>query len=292
MSLKLRYLLLAAGVVLLALPGAAQSSPQRHLPPSQVACANFFSPHGYRSVLRIIGARGGTEVSMFTTGDILYLNHAGRFQPGDQLRLMRVVTPGQDQEQFPGQSSVLHRMGTFFEVVGRARVLRVDQNQVALARMTFSCQPARVGDFAIAWRPNPNPTLPRVANVNWIAPVRGTSQLVAMGRDMAGNLGRGDEMYLTGGAAVGAHVGQVWTIFRRHDSPSNWQFKTESEGMTASSNHPESGVNTAALRSLPQPADVLGRAVIIRVEPRSATAVITVSRAPILVGDQAVPTGR
>ena len=292
MYCKIKYLLLVAGFALAIRPAAAQTAPSHHFATSQIACSNYFSPQRYRHVMRLIGARGGMQVSLFTPGDVLYLNHAGDFHRGDAIRLMRVASVGQEAEQFPGQFGILSRMGAFFQTVGRAKILRINRRGIALARMTFACQPAQVGDFALAWRANPGPIRPRLTRAAWRAPVRGRAQLVAMGRDMAGILGANDEIYLTGGAAAGARIGQVWTLFRRRDSPSNWQFKTESEGMAQSSTHPEPGLNVGALRAIPEPADVLGSAVIIRVEPRSATAIIVTSRAPILAGDEAVAAAR
>lgn len=292
MSCKIKYLLLSAGFALAIRPAAAQTAPSHHFGASQIACSNYFSPQRYPHVARLIGARGGMQVSLFTTGDVLYLNHAGQYHRGESVRLMRVASVGQETEQFPGQFGILSHMGAFFETVGRAKILRVDPRGIAVARMTLACQPAQVGDFALAWHANPSPIRPQLTRAAWSAPVRGRAQLIAMGRNMAGILGANDEIYLTGGAAAGARLGQVWTLFRRRNSPSNWQFKTESEGMNRSSTHPEPGLNVGALRAIPEPADVLGSAVIIRVEPRSATAIIIASRSPILAGDQAVSAAR
>lgn len=251
---------------------------------SQIQCSDVFAPRVEERVPRIIGARGGLLETMFTNGDILYVNAAGGLQPGDQIRLLRVVNLGHEEEQFPGQAGLLNAMGAYVVAVGRAQVLRVNSRQVATVRMTFSCQPAEVGDFAEAWHAIPSPSLPQTVHVNWTAPVgNSTAQILVMGRDHAGLAGRGDEVYLTGGAAAGARVGQVWTVFRTRHSPSNRQFQSAAEGL------PVANMGAASLRNLPEPPDILGRLVIIRVEPRSATAILTAARAPIRAGDEAVP---
>lgn len=291
MSLNIRrlpstVLALAGLLALLSLAAAAQSSaPQpaalRQFSFSQMECSDYFAPRAHFRPTTVIGARGGMLQTMFTPGAILYLDNAGHFQPGDQVRLLRAAGLQQQEDQFPGQSGVISRMGAYVQIVGRAKILRINGHGVAIARLNFSCQPASTGDFAVAWRPIASPTLPRTVHVQWVAPVRGAAQLVVMGRDQAGTLGSGDEVYLTGGAAAGAQVGQAWTIFRNRRSPSNAQFQASAVGLTPP--------DMSAAGGVPEPADILGRLVVIRVEPRSATAIITVSRAPILAGDEAVP---
>lgn len=280
---------LAGGLALAPLPLPAQTPAAapaaRQFTYSQMQCSDVFAPRVQEQVPRVIGARGGLLETMFSTGDILYLNGAAGLQPGDAVRLLRVVNLGQEEEQFPGQAGLLHAMGAYVVAVGQAQVLRVNRRQVATARITFSCQPAEVGDFAAAWHALPSPSLPTAVRVNWTAPIasNAAAQILVMGRDHAGLAGRGDEVYLTGGAAAGARVGQAWTVFRTRRSPSNSQFQTAAEGL------PVENMGAASLRNLPEPADILGRLVIIRVEPRSATAILTAARAPIRAGDEAVP---
>lgn len=298
MSLKILGLSAFAGItaaLLMVAPGAVSAQTVvagggaavgRQFSYSQIQCSDYFANRVRERAVRVIGSRGGLLETMFTPGAILYLNNAGGLQPGDQVRLLRAVSLVHEEEQFPGQAGMLSSMGAYVTTVGRAKVLAINGHQVATVRLTFSCQPAEVGDFVVAWRNLPSPSLPQTVAVDWTAPVRGRAQFVVMGRDHAGLIGRDDEVYLTGGAAAGARVGQAWTIFRTRRSPSNGQFEAATEGL------PAEDPASASLRSLPEPADILGRLVVIRVSPRSATAIVTVARAPIRAGDEAIPAAQ
>lgn len=251
---------------------------------TQLECSDFYAPGFYPDVHRLIGANAGMETSLLTAGQVVYFNAAAGLHAGDSVRLLRVGDQSDQVEQFPNQQRDLRAMGTRFTNVGRAEILSVNPGGTATARIDFSCVPAKVGDFAIAWKPTLGPKLATSETINLLTPLRGRAQLIAAGRDMSSELGTGSEVYITGGERAGLHPGQRWLIFRSTSSPSQWQYRTASEGMKGMP-YGEPGLDVAKLEASPRPAEIVGEATLLRVDPDAATAVITYARDRIMPGD-------
>lgn len=254
---------------------------------SQMECSNFFSTGGYQHVMRLTGAENGLQITQRTAGDIIYLNDAAALHPGDEVRLMRISNPKPQTEQFQDQQGMLSSMGLQFESVGRAQILGVDANQVATARIDFSCQAAQVGDFAIPWQPRKSPPLPTSETINLLQSVSGRTQWVVAGRNMASVLGAGDELYLTGSAQQGARPGQRWLIFRRPDSPSTRRYRSAVQGVYSLMGT-EPGLDINRLSALPHPPEIVGEVVVISAEAHGSTGIVTYARDTILPGDEAM----
>lgn len=253
---------------------------------AQIECADFYSTGFYRHVLYQIGAENGLLIPEQSAGDVIYLNHAAGLRAGDEVRLMRFPARANLTDQFPGQSAYLAGMGRLYAMVARARVLQVNGNDVATARLEVSCRPSQIGDFAIPWYPRANPQLDRVETINLLQPIAGPLKIVAAGREMASELGDGDEIFLSGRGAP-AQVGQHWLIFRRRSSPSEAVYRRAVMGIYGLTYAP--GVNVNQLSNQPHPAEIIGEAVVVSQQLGSSAALITYTRDRILPGDEAMP---
>jgi hypothetical protein len=255
---------------------------------ADIYCAGFFTDRPPVSDLFVItGAEGGLQ-ELFTAGDTVYLSRGAGYivRPGGEYMLLRVITdPEYRMEMFAGQNKLIKSMGQLYAEVGRVRVDIVHE-YVATAHLTTTCGEILPGDIAVPLNLKPTPPAP-TGVFDRFAPASNKNEgLIATGKEFQGTLGVGATVYLNIGADKGVEVGQLYRIFRTFATAGS------DPNRLALDETPQTvfGMRLKYKLSKEQraimPRDILGELVILSVQGKSATALITMSRDEMFPGDQ------
>ncbi len=270
--------------------GGSRSKPIRMYTPkdADVYCAGFITDKPPISGLFVItGAEGGLQET-FTERDTVYLSRGAGYivRPGgDYMLLRKIQDPNNKLELFLGQNKLLKSMGQVYSEVGRLRIDIVHEF-VATARITESCGEIQPGDIAIPLNLKPTPPAP-TGVYDRFAPSSGKNEgVIATGKEFEATLAAGKTVYLNIGAEQGVEVGQLYRIFRTFATASNdpnraYLDQTPTELFGMRQNYKLSKEQRAIL-----PRDILGELVILSVQGKTATALITMSADEIFPGDQ------
>jgi len=269
---------------------ATKAKPIRMYTPKEadVYCAGFIADKPPISDLYVItGAEGGLQ-EIFTPRDTVYLSRGTGYivRPGGEYMLLRkILDPQYRMEMFAGQNTLLKGLGQVYSEVGRIRVDIVRPN-VATAKVIAACGEIFPGDIAVPLNLKPTPAAP-TGVYDRFAPVSGKNEgLIATGKEFEGTLGAGKTVYLSIGADKGVEVGQQYRIFRTFATASGdpnraYLDQTPTELFKMRQNYKLSKEQRDIM-----PRDILGELVILSVQGKSATALITMSGVEIFPGDQ------
>jgi hypothetical protein len=255
---------------------------------NDVYCAGFITNTPPISDLYVItGAEGGLQ-EIFIPGNAIYLSRgAGNImRPGGEYMLLRaIVDPEYRMEWFTGQNRLLKSLGTVYSEVGRVRIDIVHE-YVSTAKVLSVCGEILPGDIAVPINLKPTPPAPREVFDRFAPSSNKNEGIIATGKEFEGSLSAGKIVYLSIGADKGVEVGQQYRIYRTFatsaDDPNRRYLEnTPTELFKMRINYKLSKAQRAVL-----PRDILGEMVILSVQGKSATALITMSGAEIFPGDQ------
>jgi hypothetical protein len=199
--------------------------------------------------LKVIGAERQAERILLGDGDIIYLN-AGEKQ---------AVAPGQVFLLFEKRDDVTSsrtgkNYGPLIQKVGRGRVIQVDEKRAVL-RIEKSCLPVRLGDYAIVFTEKKGLT-------------GKDAGFVPYARDRAGQT-KGQVIYIQGELKqIGSNS---WAVI---------DLGAE-DGLTVGN---QVTLSTVAAKDLPKHA--VGNAVVIDVQPRTATVKVLSASDAIRIGHE------
>lgn len=214
---------------------------------SDLYCSGYIEPERTPSEVRILGRE--LERTRVAEGDVVYLNR-GRAQgigAGDKLAVQRATR----QVAHPETGGSL---GTYVRRLGRLRVLAAQEN-TATAVVEYSCDAMQDGDEIAPWTEIPAPrlaSLPKMDRYD-VEPSGGASGYVVAVRDHLAHVGGGHVIHVDLGEPSGLHAGEVIQVWRENGE---------------------------------LPRMNLGRAVVLTVEPGTATAKIYEAVLEIRVGDR------
>ena len=216
--------------------------------PADLYCSGYIDAAAEPSELTVVGQEIERENS--GQGDVIYLSR-GRdwgLQPGDELQVRRI-----DRDVLHPDTGVL--MGQFVRRLGKARVLYV-QETTATAVLTMACDAIGFGDGLVAWEEIPVPERDEIPAFSRYDPTPsgGPTGTVVETVDTLTVVGEGNIISVDLGELSGARPGDVVTLYRENGD---------------------------------LPRLNLGQAIILTVEPDTATARINVSVREIFVGDRA-----
>jgi hypothetical protein len=274
---------------------------------SETACGGFIEQTPQAAAGQIVGAEQERERRNFGEGDLVYID-AGA-QSGVRVgQEFTVVRPrGQFRSKFSRKAGTL---GVYTQEVGRLRVVRV-RDRVSVAEVWTACGDLLVGDLLRPAQERPAPQARAEAALDRFAEPTGkqTGRLV-LARDGREMVSRDDVVFVDLGAEDGVKVGDYLTVFRPDahaalvdygdEITANTRGGFESDSRRGGGHSiqaqrlkdvdgPESGetVKTPAVRRA-RPAvlrKVVGELVVLRVEGRTATAVVTRTAQEIHTGD-------
>ena len=294
------------------LPTAAQ--PARIAGESSLFCAGYIRYQRFGHTPEIVGAEEEQEQRTFSDGDIVYLNAGSRagIKEGQSFQIIRPR----------GDLKGVHRnkigfMGTYVQDVGQLQVFKVRENTSA-AKITFTCDAALLGDLLVDIPVRVSPLQRGDGNLDRFADPSGKQVgRLMMARDNRELLTKNDVVYIDLGGEDNVKPGEYLTIYRplgtgnitRVDneelarnratgfqsdryrgggiSIQGSRAKDETAFVDANGRYRYRPITTREVKKArpEMPRKIVGEMVIIDVQSRSATAIITRVASEVHTGD-------
>ena len=304
-------------MVVLVCAGLLSTTPGQAQAPAQVSPAELGGVSGYNSLYcsgfitdRVLqeglfvmaGGEAGNQYE-FATGDIVFLSKGTGWivNPDGEYIVYRRTKDLIRQEAFPGQKRMLKQLGTMYMQVGRIKI-NIVHRESATAQVLHACESITAGDFLIPFDVKAAVPLKPAAGFDRFAPASGrTVGTIVTGKEYASLLGTGDIAYLDIGSNHGVAIGQNYRIFRpfgnsdrrsTHPDDLVQAFRGQAGGHLPDPRYPthvmgkRMGLRLNRSEQQRLPRGVLGELVILHVEPRSATGLLSFSQKEIFAGDQ------
>lgn len=179
---------------------------------SQLYCAGYIQLQRLPHMPEVVGAENEQEQRMFTSGDIVYINAGSR----------QGVTEGQNFQLIRPRGNVkdVHRekkgfLGTYIQEVGQLQVFKVAENTSA-AQITSSCgNMVLLGDFLTQIPDRASPLQRPETNVErFVDPTRKQTGRLMMAKDNREMVTRNDVVYVDLGVEDNVKAGDYLTIYR------------------------------------------------------------------------------
>ena len=274
---------------------------------SESACGGFIEQSPQAAAGQIVGAEQEAERRVFAEGDLVFMD-AGA-QAGVRVgQEFTVVRPrGQFRSKFSRKAGSL---GVYTQEVGLLRVVRV-RERVSVAEVRVACSDLLVGDLLRPAQERPTPRArPDTALDRFAEPTGKQTGRLVLARDGREMVSRDDVVFVDLGAEDGVKVGDYLTIFRPewHGTLVNYGderaanarrgfesdefrgggFSNQAQRLkdVDGSKYGETVKTPAIRRARPAvPRKVVGEVVVLRVEGRTATAIVTRVAQEIHTGD-------
>ena len=277
-------------------------------------CAGYIHHQKLPHMPEIVGALEEQEQWTYSDGDVVYLNE-GSQQGIKEGQNFQIIRPRGDVKGVHKQKH--GSLGTYVQEIGQLRVFKVNEHTAA-ARITFTCEAALLGDFVTPVPDRESPVLRADGNLNQFAEPTGkpTGRLV-MAKDNREMVTRNDVVYIDLGGEDKINRGDYLTIYRplgtgnitRVDNKENARARDNGfesnrfrgggfslEGSRAkdstSFSHDEGRYRHRPITSNevkrhrpPMPRKIVGEMVVINVDARTATAIVTRVVGEVHTGD-------
>jgi hypothetical protein len=240
---------------------------------SQLYCAGFFTQDEIRPKMVIVGGEESESQTLFGERDILYLNQGSLagVKPGDEYQVVRRLNTTNRYGLRAANFGAISKYGYGYKDLGKVRVLLAHDN-ASTAEVVLSCEDLRAGDILIPAEQRISPAdRPGATFDKFAAPNDKTRGRIFYARDSKSVIGAGDVVYLDVGQQQSVQVGDYFRILRYFTSANVSRFNLND----FSANRP----TYDAVRK------VIGELVVLRVEGKTATALVTLSTQDIAMGD-------
>ena len=262
-------------------------------------CAGYIRATQPFAPAKIIGGEEENRVSQFGQGDVVYIN-VGRSQNIRPDMLFSITRPA-GKFRSPYKRSGGKNLGFYVRELGVLRVMEV-QGQTATARIIVSCKDVQLGDLLVAFQERRAPEtdinepIPRYQPTSGQQPGR-----IVLQREQREHIGARDVVYIDLGRENGVKAGDKFTIFRnRPDDANIFNFNDDdivlrqSEGFESdkfkggkfSNGHPHEARQRVKNTRGYIPPKIVGELVVIAVEGKSATAIVTRTTQEVHTGDR------
>ena len=291
-----------------------QHQPQNVIGKSSLYCAGFIRHERLPQMPEIVGAEEEQEQRKFSDGDVVYLN-AGSAQGIKEGQTFQIIRPRGDVKGVHKQKHGF--IGTYVQDVGQLEVFKVRENH-SVAEITMSCDQVMLGDLLTPVPDRESPVRRTEANLDRFTDPSGkqTGRLM-MAKDSRELLTRSDVVYIDLGAEDQIKRGDYLTIYRPLGTGNITRVESEewtrnrSTGFQSNryrgggfSNQAARAKDSTAFsdanghyshrpitsrevkRNRPlMPRKIVGEMVVLDVQQRTATAVITRVTAEVHTGD-------
>ena len=281
---------------------------------SSLYCAGYIRYQKLSHMPEIVGALEEQEQRTYSDGNVVYLNE-GSQQGIKEGQSFQIIRPRGDVKGVHQQKHGF--LGTYVQEIGQLRVFKVNEHTAA-ARISFTCDTALLGDFVVPLPDRESPLVRTSGNLDPFAEPSGkqTGRLV-MAKDNREMVTRNDIVYIDLGGEDKINPGDYLTIYRplgtgnitRVDNKENARardagFQSDRfrgggfslEGSRAKDSnafgHKEGRYRYRPITSTevkehrpPMPRKIVGEMVVISVETRTATAIITRVVGEVHTGD-------
>jgi len=266
-----------------------------------VYCSGFVAATPVESNLRIVLGEDGVGHQMASLYDYVYLDHGndGGVRPGQRYMIIRPWndTTAPEAEAFKGEHEMTRQFGApwykdkyvgqYYLDIGQLEVKYVYPTK-STAQITYTCDGPMIGDFLVPFEERPSPEFKPTDGFDRFAEPSGKAVgRLLPGKDFGHLFGEGNVLYVALGANDGVVVGDYVRLFRAGTG-------TEYRGASGSQDKGQwkkyrGVVEGVEIPKMPPdlPREVLGEALVLRVEDKTATAIVTHSLREILAGDYA-----
>ena len=294
------------------MPGPAE--PLRIARESTLYCAGYIRHQRLPSMPEIVGAEEEQEQRTYSDGDVVYLNR-GSSQGIKEGQNFQIIRPRGDVKGVHRQKYGF--LGTYVQDVGQLQVFKVWENTAA-ARITFTCDTAVLGDFLSPIPDRESPLQRAEANLDRYSDPSGkqTGRLM-MAKDNREMVTRNDIVYIDLGSEDQINRGDYLTVYRplgtgnitRVDNEENARAratgfqsdrfrgggfsnqasraKDETAFVDAEGRYRYRPITSKEVKRHrpPMPRKIVGEMVVIDVQRRTATAIITRAISEVHTGD-------
>jgi hypothetical protein len=282
---------------------------------TQLFCAGYVRLQRLPQMPEIVGAEEEQEQRMFTDGDIVYINAGSR----------QGITEGQNFQLIRPRGDVkgVHRekkgfLGTYIQEVGQLQIFKVGENTSA-AQITSSCgDMVLLGDLLTQIPERDSPLQRAETNIErFVDPARKQVGRLMMARDNREMVARNDIVYIDLGVEDNVKTGDYLTIYRPLGTGNVTRIDNEEMGRNRASGFQSDRYRGGGFSNQGQrakdsnaflategryryrpvttrevkshrplmPRKVVGEMVIIDVQTRTATAIITRTVGEVHTGD-------
>lgn len=281
---------------------------------SSLYCAGFIRLQKLPHMPEIVGALEEQEQRTYSNGDVVYLN-AGSQDGIKEGQNFQIIRPRGDVKGVHKQKHGF--LGTYVQDVGQLQVFKVSEHTSA-AKITFTCDSALLGDFLTPIPDRESPLVRAAGNLDqFAAPTGKATGRLMMAKDGREMVSRNDIVYIDLGNEDKLNPGDYLTIYRplgtgnitRVDSEEiaharmrgfqSERFRGGDFGSQASRakdegtfGHSEGHYHYQPITSKEvkrhrptMPRKIVGEMVVISVESRTATAIITRVVGEVHTGD-------
>jgi LysM repeat protein len=257
----------------------AEAPPAGPPPPSPVAsysqmyCAGFFSGDEIRPRMVIAGTEEAETATLLADRDIVYVNQGALagVKPGEEYLVVRRLVDFSRYGPEMGQASSTSKYGFGYKDLGRLRILLAQEN-VSTAQVVFACEHLRVGDILIPDEQRVSPVGGPPAPFDKFAPPNDkTRGSIFFAKEFKSVIGAGDIVYIDVGQQQNVQVGDYFRILRFFTPANISKFNQRDFGQYRQTYE--------AVRK------VIGELVVLHVEGKTATALVTQSTQDIALRD-------
>ena len=281
---------------------------------SSLYCAGFIRYQRLPHMPEIVGALEEQEQFTYSDGDVVYLN-AGSQDGIKEGQNFQIIRPRGDLKGVQKQKRGF--LGTYVQDIGQVRVFKVNEHTSA-AKVTFTCDQALLGDLLAPIPDRESPLVRTDSNLDrYAAPTGKQTGRLVMAKDGREMVTRNDIVYIDLGGEDKVNAGDYLTIFRPFGTGNLTRVDNEESargrvkgfnsdrfggggfGIMASRAkdetawvHPEGRYRYRPITSKEvkghrpeMPRKIVGEMVIINVEARTATAIITRVVGEVHTGD-------
>jgi hypothetical protein len=294
------------------MPSMAQ--PMRVADKSRLYCAGYIKYQRLPKMPEIVGAQEEQEQRTFSDGDVVYLNR-GSAQGIKEGQNFQIIRPRGDVKGVHKQKYGF--LGTYVQDIGQLQVFKVWENTAA-AQITFTCDTAVLGDFLSPIPDRESPLQRAEADLDRYADPSGkqTGRLM-MAKDNRETVTRNDIVYIDLGSEDQVKPGDYLTVYRplgtgnitrvddeemarnratgfqsdrfRGGGFSNQasRAKDETAFVNAEGHYRYRPITSKEVKRHrpPMPRKIVGEMVVIDVQTRTATAIITRMIGEVHTGD-------
>ena len=281
---------------------------------SSLYCAGYIRYQRLPHMPEIVGAEEEQEQRTFAEGDIVYIN-AGSQQGIKKGQNFQIIRPRGDVKGVHKQKRGF--LGTYVLEVGQLQVFKVRENTSA-AQVTFSCEAALLGDLLAPIPDRESPLQRAETNLDrFFDPTGKQTGRLMMAKDNRETVTRNDIVYIDLGSEDQVKPGDYLTVYRPLGTGNitrvdNEEIARNRAGGFQSDRFRGGGFSNEATRAKdstafvksegryryrpittrevkrrrpPMPRKIVGEIVVINVQTRTATAIVTRVAGEVHTGD-------
>ena len=252
---------------------------------SDLNCAGYLSKKPVNASNYVIGGQDSPVTSLYGEGSTLFLNGSG-YQEGQRYSIVRAVRDANRMEMYRGQHAELAAAGQPYQEMGHVQVTHL-RGSVAIATVEFSCGPITPGDYVVPFQERAQVSYrPESAFDEWPTGTPALKARIVLSRDFGTVAGTGDTVYLNVGADKGVKPGDYFRVVRSYDPETMDAIEAMSYKQPPAEETQMNSAKPPNSRFKNFPLQAIGEMIVLNVTPSSATAMVTLSKRSINVGDE------